>query len=230
MDFLEYLSGEYKPLFYKTRSIMVMNAKGGSGKSTLATNLASFFANEDQKVAIADFDPQGSSMAWLRARPEKSPAIHGLAAWREPRWVPLDVETVILDMPAGADAAKLKNILRRSQTVLVPLIPSAIDLRAAEQFLLDLLKMHEDAELGTKLALVANRAREGSSAYDELEKLAKDLNLPLLATLREHANYLNAAEQGLGIFEMRGTSTDVDAWEDLTRWLKGRRSLPEAAF
>ena len=44
------------------RHIMVVNAKGGSGKTTLATNLASYFATQNQKVSLIDFDPQGSSL------------------------------------------------------------------------------------------------------------------------------------------------------------------------
>ena len=58
------------------RSILVLNAKGGCGKSTLATNLASYYAWEEEKqVALADFDPQGSSLAWLKARSEQWPEI-----------------------------------------------------------------------------------------------------------------------------------------------------------
>ena len=50
------------------RTIMLMNAKGGCGKTTLATNIATWFADEGHKVALADFDPQGSSLDWLEAR------------------------------------------------------------------------------------------------------------------------------------------------------------------
>ena len=47
------------------RHVMVMNSKGGCGKSTIATNLASHFAGEGYKVAIADYDPQRTSLDWL---------------------------------------------------------------------------------------------------------------------------------------------------------------------
>jgi len=42
------------------RHIMVLNPKGGCGKSTLATNLASYYAKQGKKVALADYDPQAS--------------------------------------------------------------------------------------------------------------------------------------------------------------------------
>lgn len=50
------------------RTIMLMNAKGGCGKTTLATNLATWYADEGMKVALADFDPQMSTLDWLEAR------------------------------------------------------------------------------------------------------------------------------------------------------------------
>ena len=50
------------------RSILILNAKGGSGKTTVATNLAGYYANQGKKVVLADFDPQGSSIDWLRQR------------------------------------------------------------------------------------------------------------------------------------------------------------------
>ena len=62
------------------RQIMVLNAKGGSGKSTIATNLASYYALQGYDVVLADCDPQGSSMAWLDARPAGRPRRENLAS------------------------------------------------------------------------------------------------------------------------------------------------------
>jgi len=56
------------------RHIMVLNAKGGSGKTTIAINLASYLATKGFKVGLADFDPQGSSLAWLEQRSPARPA------------------------------------------------------------------------------------------------------------------------------------------------------------
>ena len=62
------------------RHIMVLNAKGGCGKSTIATNLASYYATQDKKVALADYDPQRSSLDWLAKRPADRPVIEGVEA------------------------------------------------------------------------------------------------------------------------------------------------------
>src|SRR5678816_2294189 len=65
------------------RHVMVMNSKGGCGKSTIATNLASHFASEGYKVALADYDPQRTSLDWLEMRPADLPRIAGVAAYDE---------------------------------------------------------------------------------------------------------------------------------------------------
>ncbi len=55
------------------RAIMVLNAKGGCGKTTVATNLAGYFAVNNQRVALADLNPQASSTDWLAARASERP-------------------------------------------------------------------------------------------------------------------------------------------------------------
>ena len=61
-------------------TILVINSKGGSGKTTLTTNLASYYASKKIRTAIMDYDPQGSSMQWLRVRPGYVEKIH----WAKP--------------------------------------------------------------------------------------------------------------------------------------------------
>ena len=51
------------------RHVMVMNSKGGCGKSTIATNLASLFRRRGIQDALADYDPQRTSLDWLALRP-----------------------------------------------------------------------------------------------------------------------------------------------------------------
>ena len=65
------------------RHIMVMNAKGGCGKSTLATTIAAYFVGEGASVALADYDPQRSSLDWLDRRPGDRPSIAGVAAYED---------------------------------------------------------------------------------------------------------------------------------------------------
>ena len=58
------------------KTTLVINPKRGAGKTTLATNLASYFA-AGAPLTLMDYDPQGSSLNWLRLRPDDLPRIHG---------------------------------------------------------------------------------------------------------------------------------------------------------
>jgi len=101
------------------RTIMLINAKGGCGKSTLATNLAAYYASQGKSVVLADFDPQGSALEWLAARPEDRPPIKGIAAWKEPLRVPRATDYVVLDVPAGCRGAELTALVRRIREEMV---------------------------------------------------------------------------------------------------------------
>lgn len=226
MNFADLLSGRYKPLTRHTRTIMVMNSKGGSGKTTLATNLASYFASRKKPVLLADFDPQSSSLAWLAARPGESAPIRGLAAWRDRLWIPREIDTVVMDVPAGVRDRRLARLVRQAQTIIVPVLPSALDIRAAADFIGELTGIDSPPRLAPKIAVVANRIRENTRAFENLEEFLGGLDLPVLTSLRDSQNYVTAAERGIGIFELGPASvaTDLEQWSPLLRWLRSRRS------
>jgi len=210
------------------RTIMVLNAKGGCGKTTLATNIASFYAQRGLSVALADMDPQGSSLDWLQARPENRPAIRGIAGWKEPLRHSRDTDYLIIDAPAAVHGKDITELVRRAQTVVIPVLPSPIDIRAATHFIHELLLVGKVSRQQTKIAVVANRVRENTLIYHALERFLKRLDIPFVATLRDTQNYIRAAERGLGIFELAPSlvSHDLEQWRSLTRWLNSKRSLP----
>ncbi len=213
------------------RTIMILNAKGGCGKTTIATNLASYYAWErGQQVALADFDPQGSSLAWLQAREAQWPEIKGIAAFRGPVRAPKDTEVMIMDAPARVQGAELAALVRRVQTIVVPVLPSPIDIRAAADFMKELLTTGKVSRKETRVAVVANRVRENTLIYHTLQAFLKSLKIPFVTSLRDTQNYIRAEEKGIGIFEMAPSQTwqDREQWEPLVRWLRSRRSQPLA--
>jgi chromosome partitioning protein len=211
------------------RTILVLNAKGGCGKSTIATNLASYFAYEmGKKVVLADFDPQESSLAWLEARDEKWPHIDGVAAYKDPLRLAKDTDYVIMDAPARAHGPELTRLMKKVETVIFPVLPSPIDMRAATKYMQELMKNGRVERKEVKIGVVANRVRENTIIFSELFDFIKTLKLPYIATLRDTQNYIRAEERGIGIFEMAPSQVyqDLEDWEPLTRWLRSKRSQP----
>ena len=102
------------------QKIVVLNPKGGSGKSTVATNLASYFAVQDQKPTIMDLDPQGSSMRWLSKRTAQQPHVYGVAGFERKAGVTRsfalrvqpDSKVVIVDSPAAIDPQRFPDLTR----------------------------------------------------------------------------------------------------------------------
>ncbi len=209
------------------RSILLLNAKGGCGKTTLATNLASYHAALGHSVMLADFDPQGSSIDWLAARPAELPGIHGVKAWKDPVRAEQRPDTLIIDAPAGVSGRELMHLLRHAQQVLIPVLPSPIDIRAASHFIGELLLTCKAMNSRATLAVVANRVREHTLIYQDLERFLKSLDIPAIATLRETQNYIRAVQQGLGIFELPAAQAaqDVEQWRPLLDWLARREPV-----
>ncbi|MGI9302171.1 MAG: AAA family ATPase [Gammaproteobacteria bacterium] len=210
------------------RQIMVLNAKGGSGKTTLATNLASYYASKGKNVVLADFDQQGSSMAWLAARSAARPPIKGVAAHKDSFRPSRNTDVVIMDAPAAVHGSALTNLVRRAETIIVPVLASPVDMRAATDFIGELRANRRISSKQAKIALVANRARFVTNIYWELEEFLDKQKAPFLTALRDSQNYIRAAERGLGVFEMAPYATDFDReqWEPVIKWLNSKRSQP----
>jgi chromosome partitioning protein len=213
------------------RHIMVLNSKGGCGKSTLATNLAVFFAREGREVCIADYDSQRSSLDWLALRPADLPAISGVPAFAEGiRGVARSTEVLIIDAPARVHGAELIELVRRAETIIVPVLPSSVDMKACSHFMADLLEVGKVSRKQARLAVIANRVREHTLIFEELELYLTQLKVPYLGSLREAQNYVRAYARGLGIMELPEYLAwpDWKQWEPITEWLESKRSQPQA--
>jgi chromosome partitioning protein len=211
------------------RHVMVMNSKGGSGKSTLATNIACYFAGEGAKVTMADYDPQRSSLDWLSVRPEDLPRITGVPAFDEGiRNVPRDTEVLVIDAPARTHGSEMNELVRRAETIVVPVVASPIDMKACAHFMEELLELGKVQRQQARLALVANRVRENTLIFEELDQYLGKLKVPYLGQLRQSTNYLRAYQRGMGIFELPEylASPDWEQWNPITKWLDSKKSQP----
>jgi chromosome partitioning protein len=214
------------------RHILVTNAKGGCGKSTIATSLAAYFASEGYATALVDFDPQASALTWLDQRPSEFAPIAAVAGFESGlKTVPRGTEYVIIDSPAGSHGKDLTELVRKAETIVVPVLPSPIDIKAAERFVEELLHISKVADKKAKAALVANRVKENTLIFEELDAVLSRLKVPYVATLREAQNYIRAYQRGLGIHELPPYLAwpDWEQWDPLIEWLDSRRSQPKAS-
>jgi len=211
------------------RSIMVLNSKGGSGKSTIATSIASYYATRGNKVVLADCDPQASSLEWLAARPSGRSTISGIDGSSGKFRIPRSADYIVYDTPAAVHGRELSAFLRRAQSIIIPVLPSPIDMRAATPFIQKVLDNGRVARKEARVALIANRCRENYNIYHQLDTyLRKVRKAPFISVLRETQNYVRAAERGLGIFELApyAVRKDLDQWDPIVRWLNSKRSQP----
>lgn len=220
------------------QKIVILNPKGGCGKTTIATNLASYYASRGYRTSLMDFDPQGSSMRWLSIRQHDLPTVNGIKAFERNAgvtrsWqlrVSMDTQRLIVDTPAALDPQRLTEVTRGAHAVLLPVLPSDIDIHAASRCIADLLLVAKLDRREERLAVVANRVRRNTSMYHTLLRFLDNLAIPFIATLRDTQHYVRAAQQGIGLYEITPSSLirdELDEWDKLVYWLETR---PDRAF
>ncbi len=215
-----------------TQRIVVINPKGGSGKTTVATNLAAYYATAGLSTVMMDYDPQGSTSRWLRKRGPGVPPIHGIAAFEKNTRVtrsfqlmlPTGTDRVVIDTPAALTAQEMPELVRSANAILVPVLPSDIDIHACSKCISDLLLVAKVRRSENRIGVIANRTRRNTLVLGTLLRFLGTLNIPVVATLRDSMNYLRAAEQGQGLHEMKSylVREDLATWEPLIEWIDAR--------
>lgn len=221
-------------------TVVIVNSKGGAGKTTLATNLASYYAKQGYKVAIKDYDSQGSSSYWEKRRSEQLNPIQIIPMYRKLVGSTSSFAThpergtdfLIVDSPSGIDAVLFKPVLDLADAILVPVLPSSIDIHAVSRFIATLLLKAKVSRSGNRLAVVANRARKNTLVYRKLQKFLESLGIPFISTLRDTQNYIKASEMGMGVIDMQGDTVfkDHKSLKAIVAWLAEKESSMESAM
>jgi chromosome partitioning protein len=211
--------------------IVVLNPKGGSGKTTIAINLASYLAARGHRPVLMDFDPQGSSVRWVKKRKPAQAPVHVIAAFEKDTRttrafqlrVPDFATHVVIDTPAALESRQLPEMTRDADKIIVPVLPSDIDIHACSRCIGDLLLVAKIRREDNRLGVIANRIRRNTLVYQALIRFLHTLRIPIVATLRDSQNYVRAAELGLGVHEMKSyvAQGDVEQWVPLVEWLAG---------
>lgn len=225
--------------------IVVINPKGGCGKSTLATTVASSFARRGTPPTLVDCDPNGFSMRWLEKRPARRPPIFGIEAYdisddaAEPisARVPSESTTLIFDLPAAITSGQLIEFTYLADSLLVPVMPSAVDVYSATRFIAELLLNQQLDRRDKKLAIVANRVRRNTKSYRMLQRFLTSLKIPVIAEFRDSQNFVAAMDEGIGVCELPPyrIRNDIEQINALMKWLDrhpaaGRKQAAEEAL
>ena len=206
------------------RTVLVASSKGGAGKTTIATNLAANAALDGKHTALVDADRQQSSRHWAAKRAGLASAVLPIDATRRgwEKHLPDDTQRVVIDAPAGAWGDELAPFLERADAVLVPILPSAIDLEASVPFL-NSLALHPRVKRGKlPVALVANRLKPWTGASQQAIAQIKAWPYPVVGELRDSQAYVLMAALGKSVFDyhseqIRGHQED---WNPLLKWLR----------
>lgn len=206
------------------RTILVASSKGGAGKSTIATNLAAHFAVDGKATAILDADRQKSSTHWCEKRAHLDTAVLPIDGCRR-GWqknLPDGIQRLVVDAAAGAMGPDLQDVLDMADAVVVPVLPSAIDIEATVPFL-DSLVAHPRVKKGKlPVGLVGNRLKPWTSASQNAVAQLRAWPYPLVAELRDTQAYVLLAGLGKSLFDYHSEQvrSHQDDWAPLLRWLK----------
>lgn len=219
--------------------IAVVNGKGGCGKTTVSTNLASYYANAGKKTALIDHDPQGSSSHWLHLRPSHLKNIYGISGDHKVRggftrsWsmrVPREVERVIVDTPAGTHGHDLFDRVREANTIIVPILPSPIDIHAVTQFIKELQMTGCFNDEQRRLLVVANRVKRNTTMFRQLNSYLNQQNLGKIVCIRDTQLYVQTQGKGYGIADLPESRAEADkiCWRLLAKAIDAQLDQPNS--
>lgn len=230
---------------FSRRRILIINGKGGCGKTTIATNLAVAYADRGYGTALVDHDSQAASSDWAGLRtPARAPInlvpkhqrvnMYQTEAFRDR--LPDSIVRVIIDTPSGARERNIDALIKRCDLILVPMLPSPLDVRAGARFIAELLTHRSFRAKPRPIGVVVNRAQASNPLQARLMHSLECLEVPCVASFTDSPLYGRAAEDGRGIIEVEAVDAagerEQQQWTQLVQWIESQsdtQAMPKAA-
>jgi chromosome partitioning protein len=185
------------------RIIAVINKKGGTGKTTLALNLAAGLAKRGA-VHVVDADPQRSITQWVGMGGGNS----GLPGVAQLIGNPTAIlgkflrshRYVVVDCAPTVQGETVATIMRMAHIVLIPVLPSPIDLWASVDMavVVNEAKKHNP---GLSAYLVLNQMETRNALSRDMREAVAEFDVPVLAAgIQRRAAYRSAAVEGQSVY------------------------------
>ena len=206
------------------RTILVASSKGGAGKSTLSTSLAAHFAVEGKRTVLVDADKQHSAIRWCEKRAHLETAVLPIDGtvknWQ--KLVPENAQIVIIDAPAGAMGDDLDAYIEMADAVLVPVLPSMIDIEATVPFLNSMAKNARVKKKKLPVGLVGNRLKPWTNASQQAVEQLKSWPYSVVGELRDTQAYVLMVALGKSVFDYNSEQlrSHQEDWAPILKWLK----------
>jgi len=106
--------------------------------------------------------------------------------------------------------------------VVVPVLPSALDIEATVPFLNTLAKLPRVRRGDLRVGLVGNRLKPWTNASQQALDLFKAWPYPLVAQLRDSQAYVMLTGLGKSLFDYHSQQVreHQDDWQPLLRWVR----------
>ena len=191
--------------------IAFVGNKGGAGKTTLSVNLAAGLARK-ATTAVVDADPQGSAYQWsVFYEAENTIPVYQATEQLEDQAQQLleDYQYVIFDCPPSVHAPQTKSVLEFTDTAVIPVQPSPVDLWATVH-IEEAVTTAREVNPALRALLVINQLEIRTTLSHLVREALSEISLPVANTaLRRRAIYRNSALEGKSIFDMGRRGEDA---------------------
>ncbi len=198
--------------------IGVSNLKGGVGKTTIAQNIAVCFAYMGFKTCLVDTDTNCNSLSWSAARDETLLSIpvigstEAKAIGKMVREMQKNYEIIVIDGTPSLSEMTTRIILA-SDILLIPLLPSAHDLRAMTLFF-ERYEQAKELKENIPAYFLLNQYAQNINVHKGMKEAVEGFGLELLqTTISKRAVYVETALDGRGVYE----ATDPKAKEEIIK-------------